>query len=79
MKGMELREFLCVAQRQKACRPRFEVRGTPPPCFLQEYDSMGVNRRGCAKDVILWELGNRVDRASKWGGKEKDNAPTGSG
>ena len=32
---------------------------TPPPCFLQEYDSMGVNRWGCAKDVILWELGKK--------------------
>ena len=25
----------------------------PLPCFLQEYDSMGVRWWGCAKDVIL--------------------------
>ena len=30
--------------------------GTPSPCFLQEYDSIGVKGWGYAKDVILWEL-----------------------
>src|SRR5271163_4846400 len=64
MKIMDLRKFLRVA-----CLLGVEKRGsdwvggksggTPPPCFLQEYDSMGVNRWGCAKDVILWELGKK--------------------
>jgi hypothetical protein len=59
MKRLKLWGFLRVAQRQEARRPRFGVRGTPPPCFLQEYDSMGVKGWGCAKNVILWELGGK--------------------
>ena len=31
-------------------------KGPPPPCFLQEYDSMGVKGWAYAKDVIPWEL-----------------------
>ena len=60
LKGLELREFLRVAQRQEAPRPRLGVKGTPPPCFLQEYDSMGVKVWGCAKNMILWELGTKL-------------------
>jgi hypothetical protein len=56
MKILELREFLRVAQEYEAPRRRPRVEGTPSPCFLQEYDSIGVNRRGYAKDMILWEL-----------------------
>jgi hypothetical protein len=59
MKGMGLREFLRVAQRNDARRARFGVTGTPPPCFLQEYDSIGVKGLGCAKNMILWELGGK--------------------
>jgi hypothetical protein len=38
-------------------RSDFEKRlGAPSPCFLQEYDSIGVKGWGYAKDVILWGL-----------------------
>jgi hypothetical protein len=50
---MKLGGLLCVARGHEARRPRFRVRGIPPPCFLQEYDSIGVNAWWCAKDVIL--------------------------
>ena len=56
MKRLELRGFLRVAQRYEVPRRRLGVRGTPSPCFLQEYDSIGVKGWGYAKDVILWEL-----------------------
>ena len=36
-----------------------EAEGTPSPCFLQEYDSIGVKGWGCAKNMILWELGKK--------------------
>jgi hypothetical protein len=33
-----------------------EAEGTPSPCFLQEYDSIGVKEWGYVKNMILWEL-----------------------
>ena|SRR5271155_78063 len=57
MKRVEMWALLCVG-----CLLGVEKRGrgwvealdtTPLPCFLQEYDSMGVRWWGCAKDVIL--------------------------
>ena len=57
MKGMELRGFLRVAQGNEARLARLGARG--PRCFLQEYDSIEVKGWGCAKNMILWELGER--------------------
>jgi hypothetical protein len=57
MKRLELWGLLRIAQGHEAWRARLDVRG--PPCFLQEYDSIGVIGWGCAKDVILWELGEK--------------------
>jgi hypothetical protein len=51
--------FLRVAQGDDARRLRFGVRGTPPPCFLQRSDSIGFKGWGCAKNMILWELGRK--------------------
>jgi hypothetical protein len=53
MKRVELRTFLRVARSHGKRRLAM---GTPSPCFLQEYDSIGVKGWGYAKDVILWEL-----------------------
>ena len=42
--------------------------GTPPPCFLQEFDSMGVSWWGSANDVILKgdSSGHRVHGGQRW-------------
>src|SRR5579863_5582066 len=60
MKGLELLGFLRVARGHESRRAWLGVRGTPSPCFLQEYDSIGVKRLGCAKNMILWELGEKL-------------------
>jgi hypothetical protein len=59
LKKLKMLEFLCAG-----CLLAVEKRGRvwvewrrwmlhPLPCFLQEYDSMGIRWRGCAKNLIL--------------------------
>jgi hypothetical protein len=37
------------------------MRQRGPPCFLEEYDSMGVRGWGCAKNVILKGIGVKAE------------------
>jgi hypothetical protein len=64
MKRLELRAFLRVGRLRG--KRRLAV-GTPSPCFLQECDSIGVKGWGCAKNVILWELGERQLKEERFG------------
>jgi hypothetical protein len=43
-----------------------EIGGDPLPCFLQEYDSIGVKWWGYAKNMILWELGEKQLKVESW-------------
>ncbi len=40
--------------------------GAPSPCFLQEYDLIGVKEWGYAKNMILWELGEKQLKVESW-------------
>jgi hypothetical protein len=48
-----------VSRKDMRPSPTVRCKGGPSSCFLQEYDSIGVKQWGCAKDVILWELGEK--------------------
>lgn len=61
---------------------------TPSPCFLQEYDSMGVRWWGCAKDTILKRIAEigHLQGEGRWAAGAKwvrerifINTPTGPG
>jgi hypothetical protein len=59
MRGKGLRALLCITQEGGKERGK-KAEGDPhPPCFLQEYDSMGVRGWGCAKNVILKGISDR--------------------
>ena len=43
-----------------------EAQNPLPLCFLQEYDLIGVKEWGYAKNMILWELGEKQLKVESW-------------